>query len=289
MNKTSYVLITAAKNEEVFIENTICSIIKQTILPLKWIIVSDGSTDSTDEIVRRYEAAYSFIKLLRAENQSERNFASKVYAINMGFDLVKNLDYEYVGVLDADITFEPAYYEKIMCEFEKNPRLGLAGGAIFDMFNGKMNKGINSDNSVGNAIQFFRRECFDRIGSFIPIASGGEDGVAEVSARMHGWEVKSIPDLPVLHHRRTGTAALNILNFKFRQGAVEYFLGYHPFFQVLKCVFRMRERPYVIGSVFRFMGFWWTTLKREERPVSEDFVRYIRKEQLRRITKIFII
>ncbi|HEX2868556.1 MAG TPA: glycosyltransferase family 2 protein [Ignavibacteriales bacterium] len=286
MKKSSYVLITAAKNEEAFIENTIKSVLRQTILPLKWIIVSDGSTDFTDEIVSRYEAECSFIKLQRVTSTEGRNFASKVYAVNIGYSLLKNLPYDFIGILDADITFEPDYYKKLLCEFEDNPGLGLAGGRIYDLYDGKMHKGINSYNSVGNAIQFFRRECFDKLGGLTPIANGGEDGVAEITVRMHGWEVKSISHLPVLHHRRTGTAVMNVLNFKFRQGSVEYSLGYHPVFQMLKCIFRMMEKPYIIGSVCRFAGFWWTTMKQEERPVSTDFVRYIRKEQIERLTKI---
>lgn len=284
--KTTYVLITAAKNEEAFIENTIRAVLRQSILPLKWIIVSDGSTDCTDEIVRQYETDYDFIQLLKVTSNEGRDFASKVYAVNIGYSLIKNLSYDFIGILDADITFEVDYYKKLLKEFDVNPRLGLAGGQIFDLYDGKMHKGINSDNSVGNAIQFFRRECFDKLGGLTPIANGGEDGVAEISVRMHGWEVKSISHLPVLHHRRTGTAVLNILNFKFRQGAVEYCLGYHPFFQAMKCIFRFREKPYVIGSIFRFAGFWWTTLKQEERPVNIDFVRYVRKEQMERITNI---
>ncbi|MGE5429451.1 MAG: glycosyltransferase [Syntrophomonadaceae bacterium] len=286
MKKTSYVLITAAKNEEAFIENTIKSVLKQSVLPFKWIIVSDGSTDCTDEIVSRYEAEFDFIQLQKVTSTEGRNFASKVYAVNIGYNLMKNLDYDFIGILDADITFEPDYYKKLLKIFDENPSLGLAGGQIFDLYNGKMHKGINSHNSVGNAIQFFRRECFDKLGGLTPIANGGEDGVAEISVRMHGWEVKSISRLPVLHHRRTGTAVLNVLNFKFRQGSVEYCLGYHPFFQALKCIFRFREKPYVIGSIFRFAGFWWTTLKNEERPVSNEFVRYVRKEQMERLTKI---
>ncbi|MCU7495170.1 MAG: glycosyltransferase family 2 protein [Ignavibacteria bacterium] len=286
MKKTSYVLITAAKNEEIFIENTIKSVLKQSVLPLKWVIVSDGSTDCTDEIVSRYEAEHDFIQLHRVTSAEGRNFASKVYAINIGYDMLRDLEYDFLGILDADITFEPDYYKKLISEFDKDPDLGLAGGQIFDLYDGKMHKGINSGNSVGNAIQFFRRECFDRLGGLTPIANGGEDGVAEISVRMHGWQVKSISHLMVLHHRRTGTAVLNVLNFKFRQGAVEYSLGYHPFFQVLKCIFRMKEKPYVIGSICRFAGFWWTTLKKEERPVSSDFVRYVRKEQIERIANI---
>ncbi|MGE5410140.1 MAG: hypothetical protein ACM3MI_04200, partial [Clostridiales bacterium] len=91
---------------------------------------------------------------------------------------------------------------------------------------------------------------------------------------------------PVLHHRRPGSATLNVLNNRFRQGIVEYSLGYHPFFQAMKCLFRMKEKPYVIGSLFRFIGFWYTMLRHVERPVSKDFIRFIRKEQIERIKKI---
>ncbi|MGE5458488.1 MAG: glycosyltransferase [Methanococcaceae archaeon] len=282
----SYVLITAAKNEEDFIEQTIKSVIRQTILPVKWIILSDASTDCTDEIIRRYCTQYNFIQLFRIPEHTERNFASKVHALNRGYNLVRNLEYDFIGILDADITFEADYYEKLMNKFKDNPKLGLAGGKVYNFYNGKLHKEINSDNSVGNAVQFFRRECFDKIGHFVPLADGGEDGIAEISVMMHGWEVMSIKDISVLHHRRTGTNSLHLFSYKFRQGVVEYSLGYHPLFQFLKCVFRLYEDPYIIGSILRFTGYWWMTLKRKERPVSKDFVQFIRKIQIERINNI---
>jgi len=128
MNEFLYVLITATKNEEAYIEKMIQSAIAQTILPKKWVIVSDGSKDRTEEIVNQYAAQYEFIDLLRADADPQRNFGSKARAIAAGYERVKSIYHDYVGILDADVSFSPTYYESIMQKFEQNPRLGIAGG-----------------------------------------------------------------------------------------------------------------------------------------------------------------
>src|SRR5450432_3698348 len=107
----TYVLITPARNEADYIELTLQSMVAQTVLPLKWVIVSDGSTDGTDDIVRRYMPDNPWIELLRMPERQERHFAGKAHAFNAGYDRVKDLDFDIVGNLDADVSFEPAHFE----------------------------------------------------------------------------------------------------------------------------------------------------------------------------------
>jgi glycosyltransferase involved in cell wall biosynthesis len=285
MENLKYILITAAKNEEKYIESTIKCVINQTLKPFLWIIVSDNSTDGTDSIIKTYADKFDYITFFRRDEKTERDFASKVFALNFALSKIENIYFDFIGILDADITFNDDYYEKILEEFSKDLNLGLAGGEFFDIVNGKKIRVIKSPISVRGGIQLFRKECFDQLGKFIPIKNGGEDVVMEVMVRRKGWKTKSFDHLILEHHRLTGTGGRSLLESKFREGILSYDMGYHPLFQLLKSVYRIKERPYIISSLLHLLGFIYGNIKRAKRPVPNDFVEYFRKEQLKRIIK----
>lgn len=280
---SKYVLITAARNEEAFIERTIQSVIAQTILPLKWIIVSDGSTDRTDAIVKQYENSYHTIKLIHIHSGDKRDFSSKVHAFNIGFQQVKNLDYEFIGNLDADISFKSDYYEKVIEKFHQNKKLGIAGGIRYEYYNGQYIKLTSNPWNVCGAVQMFRKQCFDDIGGLIPLARGGEDAVAEIKAGMSGWIVMSFPDIEILHHRTTGTADRSILTSRFNKGIVNYSIGYHPLFEIIRCFYLIGKKPFLVGSFFELIGYFAAVLRRENREMPADFVNYLRTFQISRL------
>ncbi len=283
-----YILITAARNEQAFIEKTIQSIISQTVLPEEWIIVSDGSTDNTEKIVSEYESKYNFIRLVKFEDTEKRNFASKVHAIKFGLSKLNFKDYDFIGILDADITFDKDHYELILSYFEKNSKLGIAGGKFYDVYDGKLNEVFKNDKSVRGATALFRRECFEDTGGFIPLKYGGEDAIISASAMMHGWEVTCFEKPVIYHNRRTGGSETNIIHRKFIDGISAYMMGNHPLFQLLKSFHRFLEKPYVLGGLSILTGFIWANIKREERPVPGELVQFIRKQQLTRIKKLSI-
>lgn len=287
MFKNRYVIITAARNEEALIENTIKSVLNQTHKPVQWIIVSDDSTDRTDEIVQSYIDKNDFMKLIRNKKTDNRNFASKVYAVNLALTKV-NVDYDFIGILDADITFEPNYYEMILKEFEKDQKLGLAGGEFFDIIDGKKIKVVKSTMSVRGGIQLFRKECFDQIKIFTPLKNGGEDVVTEVTARMNGWTVKSFDHLMLDHNRLTGTGGWSIFEAKFKEGILAHSMGYHPFFQIFKSVYRVRERPFLISGFLLFTGYIWAIVSGNKRKVSKEFMSFIRQEQMERMKGLVV-
>jgi glycosyltransferase involved in cell wall biosynthesis len=278
-----YVLVTPAHNEEAFIEKTLRSVVSQTVLPRIWVVVSDSSIDRTDVIVSEYSRKYDFIKYLRIERNKERNFGAKVNAFNRGYDVIINEEYQYVGILDADISLDANYYESVIAECENNERLGVAGGIRYDFYNGKFHLVRSARNSVGGPFQLFRRKCFEDIGGFIPIEGGGEDAVAETMARMYGWEVESFCHVKAYHHRRTGTAKVNVLRARFRDGIKCYVIGNHPVFQIAKGVYRLRNKPYIIGSVITLCGYVWAWWGNYKRVVPDDFVEYLRCEQWGRL------
>jgi glycosyltransferase involved in cell wall biosynthesis len=212
-------------------------------------VVSDGSTDRTDDIVREYAAAHPFIQLLRITEEHARNFAAQVHAINAGFAALRPYDCELIGNLDSDISLEPTYFEeRLLQRFAADPRLGLAGGFIHEEQGGAfMPRPANSCGSVPHAVQLFRRDCLEAIDGYVPLPYGGPDWHAEVRVRMNGWRVEAFPELPAFHHRPTGTAD-GLLRYWFQQGKMDFALGSHPIFEVGKLAKRLRSKP---------LGFSW--------------------------------
>jgi len=286
-----YALVTAAYNEERFVEQTLRSVISQTIRPTAWIIVSDGSTDNTDQIVQRYAEQWQFITLFRITEEHPRNFAAQVYAINAGLRELqrKNIAVDFIGNIDADISMKSDYFEDLLKKFAEMPQLGLAGGVVHDLCaTGRFkNRPTNARQSVAHATQFFRRECFESIGgAYLPLPFGGPDTFAEVMARMKGWDVESFPDLHVLHYRPTGSAG-GILRSAFRQGKMDYSLGYGLLFELAKILRRMQIQPYVLGAVTRLAGFLHSNVRGEKRAVPEEFIEFLRNEQKSRLRRLF--
>ncbi len=279
----SYVLVTAAYNEEKHIERTIQSVIAQTVLPRKWVIVSDGSTDRTDEIVQRYAQANPFITLSRITEEHPRNCSAQVTAINHGCDLLKGSEFDFIGNIDADISFEPTYYETLLKRFACDAELGCAGGFICEEDKGVFQDRLsNSTASVAHAVQLFRRACFEVAGPYQVMKFGGPDWVAEVRARQFGWKVVSFPDLKVHHFRPTASAG-GILRGRIRQGRMDHAMGSLALFECLKCLRRLNESPRLLGALLRFSGFVVAHLRREPRLVPDDFVAFLRQEQLQRL------
>ena len=282
----SYVLATAAYNEEALIEQTIQSIVAQTRVPAAWVIVSDGSSDRTDQIVQSYSDRYPFIELLRVERTEERNFGSKVHALHAGLRRLKKLSYHFIGNLDADLSFDATYFERLIDRFRREPRLGVAGGWIHEQDSGHFQARLfNSTESVPHGVHLLRRECYEAIGDYLPLRYGGEDTWANVTAQMNGWEVRAFPDLPVLHHRKTATAG-GLLRNRFKHGLMHCSLGYLPRYEVLSCLRRARQNPIAIGAMLQIAGFCYGYLRPESRLVSTQFVTFLRDEQRKRVRSV---
>ena len=282
-----YAIVTAAYNEAALIEHTLRSVAAQTVLPRAWIIVSDGSTDRTDEVAKGYEARLPFLQVIRIDRDPGRTFVSKVHAVRAGFARLAGVDYDYVGNLDADLSFGPTYFERLLEKFAADPALGVAGGWIHEQTNGAFApRPYNSRASVPHAVQLMRRSCYQAVGDYVALPYGGEDTCAVIKARMAGWKAEAFADLPVQHHRRTSSAG-GVLRNRFRTGMMDHSLGYHPAYELMKCARRVVERPYAIGSVVGLAGFATATLRRQPRPVSRDFVDFIRGEQMQRFSALF--
>jgi glycosyltransferase involved in cell wall biosynthesis len=281
-----YVLLTAAYNEEANIERTIQSVLSQSLQPNRWVIVSDGSTDGTDGIICRYCREYSFIRFLRLSRTPGRSFGCKVRALQAGSRLLDGITFDFIGNLDSDISVEPSYFISLIRRFEERRTLGIGGGYVFDEMNGEFcSRRSNRPYSVAHAAQLVRRQCYEAIRGYAVLEYGGEDWHAQTCARMKGWEAEAFPDLKIFHHRRTGEGD-SLLRYKFRQGRMDYALGCDPVFEILKCLERTPEAPVVLGSIARATGFVWSYASLEKRPVSEEFVAFLRKEQRQKVRSL---
>jgi glycosyltransferase involved in cell wall biosynthesis len=279
----SYVLITPARNEADYIEKTIESVISQTVLPLRWIIVSDGSTDGTDAIVQKYLPGRPWIELIQLPPRAERNFAAKVYAVRTGQARMADLDYEVIVNVDGDVSFPPDYFEYLVRQFETDPQLGCAGTHYIEGdFHSFTDSYINVHH-VNGQIQAFRRRCFDDIGGYQPVTGGGIDWIAVTTARMKGWKTYSFGERVFHHHRPMGTAGGSVLEARFHYGKKDYFLGGHPLWQIARSTFQITKSPYVIGGLALLAGYVWSWVRGLERPVSPELMKFHRGEQMARL------
>lgn len=287
MKTPAYILITPARNEARSIELTIQSVEAQTVRPLKWIIVSDGSTDATDEIVTRHAATHDWIELLRMPERRERDFAGKVGAFRAGLARAGDLPYDVVGSLDADITFEPDYFQFLLEKLKADPALGLVGTPFREISGESYDYRFVSIEHVSGACQLFRRECFEAIGGYVPVKGGGIDHIAVITARMKGWKTRTFTEKTCTHHRHIGTAQRGPLEAKFRYGAKDYAIGNHPVWEVSRCMYQLVKKPFLLGGVALGCGYLWAMMRREKRPVSPEFVAFHRGEQMARLGKFF--
>jgi len=282
----SYILITPARNEAEFIDQTLRSVVKQTVRPVKWVIVSDGSTDGTDAIVSAFAADHSWIELVRMPERRDRHFAGKAYAFNAGYVRVASLDYDVIGNLDADISFDHDYFECLLKKFADNPKLGVGGTSYLEHNIPQYNHRFSSADFVPGACQLFRRRCFEEIGGYVPVKGGNLDSIAVLSARMKGWQTRAFTDKMYVHHRESGTAESNTLAARFRRGTKGYAMGSHPLWELFRTGYQMTRKPFVIGGLALLSGYVWSMIRRRERSVSRELAAFQRREQMQQLRQL---
>jgi biofilm PGA synthesis N-glycosyltransferase PgaC len=282
-----FVLITPARNEEEFIEKTLESVVHQTHLPLKWVIVNDGSTDGTASRIEPYVSKYDWIELVNLPVRSDRNFAAKVHAFNAGREKVRDLEYEVIGNLDSDVSLDPDHFEFLLDKFREDPDLGVAGTVFREA------SGYNSETDslegqlhVSGQCQLFRRQCFADVGGYFANKAGGIDWIAVTTARMMGWKTRSFREKSFFHHRRLGTAERSALAAAFSYGEKDYYLGGHPVWEFFRVIYRMAKPRYVVEGLALGSGYGWAALRRAKRPIPMELVAFHRREQMRKLKAI---
>jgi poly-beta-1,6-N-acetyl-D-glucosamine synthase len=284
----AYVLITPARNEADFIDLTLRSVVAQTVRPLRWVIVSDGSTDGMDEIVSRYASDNPWIELVRMPERRERHFAGKVHAFNAGYARVKDLPYDIIANLDADVSFDEDYFDFLLNKLAEDPRLGVVG-TPFKEGSFQYDYRFTSVEHVSGQVQVFRRKCFEDIGGYVPIKTGGIDLVAVITARMKGWQTRTFLEKTYFHHRKMSSAKHSALGIAFDGGRTDYTHGCDPLWEVFRSIYQIARPPLVLGGILNFAGFFWAMATRAERVVPAEFIQFRKTEQMRRLRDLFHI
>jgi len=258
-------------------------VISQTIHPIKWIIVNDGSTDRTAQIAEDASRRNAWIQVVHRPDRGYRQAGGGVIdAFYDGYNLLERERWDFLIKLDADLSFERDYFERCFREFDLEPRLGIAGGTICTQVQGVAEEESKSDPlfHVRGATKIYRAECWRAIGGLVH--APGWDTLDEVKANRLGWITRTFRGINVIHHRRTG-AAYGQWNDLAKAGLANYITGYHPVFMLLKCLKRMAERPYLVGGSALWFGFLKGYLTGTPRVGDKSLIRYFRQQQMNRL------
>jgi len=283
MNRPRFIVITPARNEQNNIVHTIRSMAVQSWLPELWIIVDDGSNDTTGSIIDSASREYPWIRSIhRADRGFRKQGGGVVDTFYDGYDKIGEMPWDFLVKFDADLSFAPDYFEKCLKQFEQEPRLGIGGGMICHPKNGLLVCESPGDPAfhVRGATKIYRKECWDTIGGLL--RAPGWDTIDELKANMLGWKTLTFVELPLTHHRFTGTADGTWRNHvKF--GLANYITGYHPLFMAVKCLLRSVQKPYILGAVGLWWGFVGGYLRHVPRIDDPELIRYIRRQQLNKL------
>jgi glycosyltransferase involved in cell wall biosynthesis len=277
-----YCLITPCRNEAKFIGRTLETTTAQTVPPARWVIVDDGSTDETPQIIAEYAKRFDYIKVITRKDRGARAVGPGVIeAFYDGVDAINLDDYDYVVKFDGDLEMPPRYFERVIEHMEADPYLGNFSGKLFERKpDGSLFEERTGDENAVGPVKFYRVACFKDIGGFVrEVAWDGIDGHI---CRMNGWIAlsKDEPDLRIIHLRPMGSSQQNIWVGRQRWGRGKYFMGSQPYFVAAASVYRMFERPWLIGGVGIAYGYLKAALDRHPRYGNREYRRHLRRYEL---------
>ena len=279
----SYVVISPCRNEAAFMRRTLDSMVAQTLRPALWVIVDDGSTDATPEILAEYAAKHDWIRILRKPDRGHRAVGPGVIeAFYAGYATIDPAAHAYLCKLDLDLDLPPGYFEELVARMEANPRIGTCSGKPwFRTPDGRwVSEKISDEMSVGMT-KFYRTACFEEIDGFVRAVMW--DGIDCLKARQLGWIACSwdTPELRFEHLRPMGSSDKGVLTGRMRHGAGQYFMGSGPAFMLASVLYRMVHPPYVTGGLAMMWGYLRAALRGEQRLDDLELRRFIRAYQNR--------
>lgn len=283
-NQSRIVIISPVRNEEDFILGIIKSITNQTLKPTEWIIVDDGSSDNTFKLATEAALSFDWIRVIKKTDRGFRAVGPGVIeAFYYGYDRISTTNYDYIAKMDADLELKPRYFETLLTFFVRDSYLGAASGKPFVEENGTLIEERTNNEMVCGQINFYRRQCFEDIGGFVREVHW--DGIAFHRARMEGWRTRSMrhPDLDFIHKRLMGSSEKGIIEGRLRWGKGQYFMGTHPLFLLAITIYRMAERPFVVGGLCIFIGYYKAFFSSMKRYGDMAFRKSLHAWQMERL------
>ena len=280
-----YVVISPVRNEEGYVSGTIKSMINQTLQTTEFLLIDDGSTDRTAEIIKDAAKDHPWIHYECRPDRGERKVGPGVVeAFYDGYKALWTREYDYIIKMDGDLTFDSKYFETLLGKFEEDPNLGSASGKVFLIVgDGELVEERITDESVLGGMLCLRKRCFDDIGGFVREVMW--DGIAFHRARMAGWRTRSFPDkkLRIYDHRQIGSSYKSVYHGRLRWGWGQYFMGTHFLYILAVGVYRMRERPFVIGGILIVLGYLKGWITKTPRYSYSGFRKSLHAWQLERL------
>lgn len=288
ISSIKYIIISPVRNEEKNIEKTLESVVSQTMKPIRWVIVNDGSSDGTADIVEKYAVAFNWISLIILPDRGYYDLMSggEIKAFYRGYDKVRNLDFHFLAKLDGDVSFDERYFENLFREFYLNNKLGIASGACYYYDRSELVLEQSHKRHVRGAARVYRKQCWEDIGGVIDDL--GWDAIDVYKARLLGWDTYSFEKMKVIHHVKTWAKG-GLLHGRMRSGRMYYLMGAHPVFFGARVIGAILESPFMFASCAMAYGYLKAFLLREKRVVDQTLMNYIRKEQLERLIKLDVI
>lgn len=277
-----YVIISPCRDEAEYMIRTLESVVTQTVRPSLWVIVDDGSTDQSPEILEKYAAKYSFIKIVRRDNRGFRSVGPGVVdAFYAGYREVDSEQFEYICKLDLDLDLPERYFEILIDRMAKNPRLGTCSGKPYNVTNGSLISERRGDEMSVGMTKFFRMSCFKQIGGFVREVMW--DAIDCHKCRQLGWQVRSWdePDLRFIHLRVMGSSQNGVLNGRMRHGFGQYFMGTGVIYMLVTSIFRANEYPIISGGAAMFWGYLKCFFNDTPKLADSQLRTFIRSYQLK--------
>lgn len=274
-----YAIVTPVKNEESFIEKTILSVMNQKQPPAIWIVVNDGSTDRTKEILDRYAANVPWIEPLHLDGERPREPGGEG-VVGVALRRLRLTDYDFVVRMDADLSFDETYFDSIFKRFRANPKLGIASGVCVVREGQRLVEETHPRFHTRGPLKTYRVACLSEIGGLEPCL--GWDTIDEIRAQMLGWETRSFPELRVEHLRKTQTAMGAKRGF-FNLGFASYYCGYHPLYLLLRSAKACARPPYVVGGLSMLRGYLGGYWRGAPQVADRALIGFVRRHQIRRL------
>jgi len=274
-----FAIVTPVKDEINYFPKTVKSILSQEVKPQKWIIIDDGSSDGTTEVIKKAEKENDWIEGIYREPNKNRNPGGE-FVLGIGLEKLNIEDYDFIVRMDGDLDFGNNYFKVLFEKFDGNPKLGIASGVCFITRDGKQIEEKHPRFHTRGPLKTYRTQCYKDINGLLNCL--GWDSIDELKANMLNWNSQSFPELRIHHLKKTQSSG-GIFRGSFNKGVASYNFGSHPLYVMVQALYILLFLRYKSNSIGLLWGFFSSMIKQKPRPIDKELIKYIRKQQMNRL------